>query len=354
MSAETAAGISQLRALASPQQYAAAYERLMLAREATTRGKALQHTREALPYIRSIPNSLRRMLWLSTFGAPKHRRERCSQGISELWEAGVGRSLDGISTPLGVARLASMCAELPPKEGAAFLRDIASTEAFSTLLVFAGAEAVVREGVELALLAPTIDYANLAAAAQSAGLTQIAEAAAIARWALAISNPELPQVGPPSVTSTAIALTLPCLRGLRRRGCRSHGRRIGQHVRQGIRGLSRGSTRSLDLALPHCMRGTTETRPLFAPLVTDLLSCAVAEVSLSSEFRDGVQLLARSCPLLLRDAALEINGDATSLSHESDVARSNWLESLLGIQPFSDDPANDLSSSNDDESETSN
>jgi hypothetical protein len=352
MQAETAERIAAMRALVCPEPYAAAYERLMLARAAKTDGAALQHTREALPFVRRLPNSLRRLVWLSTFGAAGPRRVRCSRSINDLWEAGIGRSLDGVCAPLGVARLVSMCVELPAEEGAAVLRDIASTEAFSTLLVLAGPEAIAREGVELALSAPSADYDNLEAAAKSLGLTQIAEAAAITRWVLAISSPELPQVGPPSASSTTIVLSLPCLRGIRRRGCRSHGRRIGQHVMNGLRGLSRGSTRKFELGLPQCMRGTSETRPLFAPLITDLLSCAVAELSLHGEFRDGAQLLARSCPLLLNAAYRELHDEAASASHNSDVA-SDWLESLLGIRPFHDEPTNDLWSPRDDEAETS-
>ena len=353
MPAETAAGIAALRGLACPQPYAAAHERLMLARAARTRGAALQHIREALPFLRILPNSLRRLCWLSTFGAAGPRRERCSRSINDLWESGIGRSLDGVSATLGVAGLGSMCAELPPEEGAAVLRDIAFTEAFSTLMAVAGPEAVVREGVELALSTPVVDYANLEAAAKSVGLTQIAEAAAVARWLLAISNSELPQVGPPSASTMVIVLSLPCLRGLRRRGCRGHGRRIGQHVANGLKGLSRGSTRKFELGLPYCLRGTSETRPLLAPLVIDLLSCAVAELSLRGEFRDGAQLLARSCPVLLNDAHIELHEHAAPASHDSDVARSEWLELLLGIRAFNDEPPTDFSPSTDDESELS-
>jgi hypothetical protein len=210
---------------------------------------------------------------------------------------------------------------------------IASTHAFSTLAGDATDEELAWEGILLMQMAKPTDCMNIRCTADASSLESISQMAALGQWLHAIATPNAPMLAPPAGPLTQIALSLAPLRGLRRRGARDHGRRIGRHVQQSIRTLSRGSKRELDLELPACLLGAEALRPTLAPLIQDLLSCAVAENAPYGNLRQGVRTICECCPVLVRQA-IEAHRYAGSHALEDSHDPPAWVDSLFGLVPF--------------------
>jgi hypothetical protein len=255
------------------------------------------------------------------------------QSIDALWNRGINRNLDIWPHARGLAHLSSAWSDASDDAAAALMAQVASTHAFSTLAGDATDEEFAWEGIWLMQSAGPSACANIRRTAASSSLDSISRMAGLAEWLHALATPDAPIVAPPSTEMTQIALALASLRGLRRRGARSHGRRIGRQVHDALRSLSRGSKRPLDLELPACLIGADSLRPAFAPLVQDLLSCAVAENSPHADLRQGVRAICECCPKLVR-CAIEAHRFAGSHAIDDAHDPQAWLESLFGLVPF--------------------
>lgn|GEM_PF-5596274 len=328
MSNELLDSLVKLKSLACSKQYKAACSQLLIACTATTRGKAQQHIREAVPHLRLLPQPIRRLAWIATFGALDGRRVRAMASINELWDRGISRSLDALVMPSGAMLLAAACSEVVRAESVQLLRDVGDMDGFATLLRSAEAQVLAIEAIDLWLLIPASGCEILADAADKSSLNEIAKIASLAHWLHALGSPSIAQVPPPEGHETQALLTMPCMRGMRRRSARVQGRHIGAHTASALRPLTQGAKKIMNLGLPVSMKGGASIRPLLAPLITDLLSCAVATLAPHGELREGAHALSQNCPRLIDEAMAELQ---VPLSAGSRVA---WLKSLLGISVF--------------------
>ncbi len=333
MRAETLQSIEALRSLSCGTIYASVQSRLLAAASATRSTTALQLLREALPLLQKLAPSMQRLAWLQSYGMPSELRMQSGRSIDALWNRGINRNLDIWPHARGLAHLASAWSDASDDAAAALMAQVASTHAFSTLAGDATDEEFAWEGIWLMQSAGPSACANIRRTAASSSLDSVSRMAALAEWLHALATPDAPMVAPPATELTQNALSLPSLRGLRRRGARTHGRRIGRQIHGAVRTLSRGSNRELNLELPACLIGDESLRPAFAPLVQDLLSCAVAENAPHADLRQGVRTICECCPKLVRQA---IEAHRFAGSHALDDAHDPpaWLESLFGLVPF--------------------
>lgn len=325
--------IEALRSLSCGTVYAAVQTRLLAAANSTRSTTALQLLREALPLLQKLSPSMQRLAWLQTYGMPCERRMRSGRSIAALWSRGINRNLDIWPHARGLAHLASAWSDTPDNAAAVLMEQIASTHAFSTLAGDATDEEFAWEGIWLMQSVGPSACANIRRTAAASSLDGLSQTAALGEWLHALATPDAPMVAPPSTELTQIALSLASLRGLRRRGARNHGSRIGRQVQGAVRALSRGSNRELNLELPACLLGEESLRAAFAPLVQDFLSCAVAENAPHADLRQGVRTICECCPKLVRQA---IEAHRFAGSHALDNAHDPpaWLESLFGLVPF--------------------
>ena len=333
MSAKTASSIGELRALSSAALFEPAVVRLAAAARSDRASAIQQHLAEAIPFLGGLSPSMQRLAWLQTFGMPRDRRHAPALAQMDLWRRGINRVAETCPHSCGLAPLAMGLSEVPCDAGVSLLRAIASTHALETLLGDASHEALAWEGVWMMQAINPAGCTNIRLLARDASIDTLSEVAALAEWLHALATDGAEPVHPPASRLTDIALVLTQLRGLRRRGAREHGRRIGRHVRQTMRTLSRGSTRELDVELPRCVIGSEPMRPRLAPLVQDLLSSAVAEADPSTDLREASRAISECCPALI-DQAIAAHSFPGSHAPTDTRDRPYWLESLLGLVPF--------------------
>jgi hypothetical protein len=325
--------IESLRSLSCGTAYAPVQTRLLAAASSTRSTTALQLLRETLPLLQKLSPSMQRLAWFQTYGLPCERRMQPGRSVTALWSRGINRNLDIWPHARGLAHLASAWSVASDEAAATLMAQVASTHAFSTLAGDATDEEFAWEGVWLMQSVGPSACASIRGAADHSSLDSIAQIAACGEWLHSLATPDSPMAAPPSTNLTRIALSLTSLRGLRRRGARDHGRRIGRQVHAAVRSLSRGSSRELDLELPACLIGPESLRPVFAPLVQDFLSCAVAENAPHADLRQGVRTICECCPKLVRQA-IEAHRFAGSHALEDAHDPPAWLDSLFGLVPF--------------------
>jgi hypothetical protein len=330
MSTETRDAIRAVRSLSDTALYGQAIARLSVAAGIDPASGARQHLAEGLPVLRKLSPGLRRLAWLESFGRPRERRMQPAGAMLELWERGINRSAEVWSHTRGLARLAAAWSNASHHEGSTLMRDLAATHAFEVLAGDATEEELAWEGVWLMLMIGPGGCANIKMCAEFASLESLQQVSAEAEWLHALATPDAPDVAPPTSTLTRIAVTLAPLRGLRRRGARANGRRIGRYVHQSLQTLTRGSTRNLDVRLPACLVGDESLRPKFAPLVQDLLTCAIAENAPHADLRQGARTICECCPTLLMQS-IETHRFAGSHAPDDSSTPLDWLESLLGL-----------------------
>lgn len=338
MSGETMSSIKELQSLSCAPLFEPAVASLSAAAQSTRPAVIQEHLQRAMPYLRHLSPSMQRLAWLQSYGMPRERRRGPARAQSNLWCGGINRIAEPCPHTSGLARLAMGWSDAPHGSGSALLREIASTRGFGTLADSATDEELTWEGVWMMHEVDPRGCRNIRILAADASLNRLAEVAALAEWLHALATEDAASMPPPDSPLTEIALVLTQLRGLRRRGARNHGRRIGRQVRQATQSLSRGSKRELALALPSCLSGGAALRPMLAPLVQDLLSCAVAELALNSDLLQGTHTLSECCPLLL-DQAIETHVNPGTHDSIDRTCRRSWLASLLGLLSYEEHAA---------------
>jgi hypothetical protein len=322
--------LARLRSLAAREGYTTAVKRLGLALEADRHAACRRHLIEALPHVRLLPRSLRRLAWLEVFGAPERRRSRAVKRVEHLWNGGIGRSLEDLTASTGVAELLALCGDPSIDVAAALLGTLARLDAFSTLAADGDISMWTTESIELALRADSDECRSIAEAAHGCGLLEIAVAASTARWIRSMLDPDAPPAPPSSGDLPRQVLLVPSLRGPRRAGARAHGRRIGERVLGESLSAARGARKTLDIGLPLSFNGEPGLRTLLAPLVRDLLSKAATEVTIHRDRQEGVEILARNAPKLVTEAAAAIEPDGLA-SDAEESSRAEWLGRIVGL-----------------------
>jgi hypothetical protein len=322
--------LARLCSLAAREGHATAVARLRLSLKASRRSESRQHLIEAIPHVRLLPRSVRRLAWLEVFGSPARRRSRAVERVNELWKRGIGRSLDDLTTSSGAAELIAVCADPSIEATTDLLGSLARLDAFTTLVGDAGTEAWTAETIELALRSDPVECMAIEEGARRCGLPEIAEVASTARWIHAVRSPEAGQIPPPTGDLVRQVLLIPSLRGLRRSGARVHGRTMGRKVLEGIQSAARGATKVVEVSLPVCFRGEPPIRALLAPLVRDFLCKCVAEICGYRDRGEGVEILARNAPQLVIEAAAEIEPHALPPDAQ-EAFRTEWLAMAVGL-----------------------
>jgi hypothetical protein len=280
------------------------------------------------------------MAWLQTYDLPHARRTRASQLQLRLWRRGINRSTIGPVQLSGLTRLAAAWRDARDASEAELLRSIASMDAFEVLIGPASESDLAWEAIALHDAVDGPGSSNIRTLAENAELAKLAEAAAVAAWLHGLTGDTSDHPRPPSSRLTAITLALPELRGLRRRGARRHGERIGRFIAEATRNLSLGSKRVLDVDLPPCLAVDEPLRRLAAPLAQDLLSRAAAACSAKPDLDLKVRLIAECCPRLI-DAAKTLHDFEGSHARPCEASRHHWLKSLLGLATLEEQQAVD-------------
>ena len=333
MQAEFHDCLAQIRSHACAQRFESTILCLASAANHLHASGARQHLQEAIPHLRALPPSMRRMAWLQTYGLPAARRARRSELQLRLWRRGINRSAIGPVQLSGLTHLAASWRDARDGADTELLRSVASMDAFEVLIGSASDDDLAWEAVALHDAVDSAGNSNISALAEKAEFAQLAEAAGIAAWLHGLTGDASDHPRPPSSRLTAIMLALPELRGLRRRGARKHGERLGRSIAEATRNLSLGSRRVLEIDLPPCLGVDEPLRPLAAPLVQDLLSSAAASCSVNPDLDLKVRLIAECCPRLL-DAARAMHDFEGSNARPRGLDRLFWLESLLGLVTF--------------------
>ncbi len=322
--------LAKVRSHSCAQRFESAIQCLALAANHSHASGARKLLQEALLHLRALPTSMRRLAWLQTYGLPAARRTRASELQRGLWRRGINRSALGPAPICGMTRLAAAWRDARDGADAMLLQDIASTGAFEVLIGSASDDDLTWEAIALHDAVDGAGNSNIKMLATKANLDELEKASALAAWLRGLSDDAPDHPHPPSSRLTAIALAMPELRGLRRRGARQHGSRIGRSVAEATADLSRGSKRVLEVDLPPCLVADDPLRPLVAPLVQDLLSCAAAACSARPDLEFKIRNMAECCPRLL-DSAMTTHDFEGSPARPGGMDRLYWLQSLLGL-----------------------
>lgn len=261
---------ASLRLLRARDGYAAAVRALQASVAWVARGAApdpasLDQLYEGLDRLDDLPDALRRLAWLRTFGAPAVSRHEHAWLTEAAWHCGVSRGAGGIADPTGAAALIVLLAAVPDGERAALMRSLRAHEAF---------EALYAHGASASRIAADAMLVALRVGAHAAALEPLLEdgreptsppeeiAAALARWLHDLATPTARR-GPPSAAATEELLRAPWARGFRRRAVRQLGYAMG--------------TAAQGIDLPPTLLGPTpEIQLALAPLLVEWLVALLA------------------------------------------------------------------------------
>ncbi len=317
------------------QQYAtvAAYQRavLELAASCDEVEAVRRHARlnNALAELESLASHSQQLAWLVSFGSPRSVRVQEASTREALWRRGVSRSTSGLPHPARATRLLALAATAPGAEVRSLLARLCAVRAFDALFSSKQPARIAAEAVGLVLAVDPLAVQRLEDAAMAADVEVVAVTARLARWMHAVGTPNAPDVAPPETDAARIALKAPILRGLRRRGARQHGRRIGRLAGEVPRQPEKAPAGGV--VLPQCLTSSAKLGDLMAPLVIDFVTAAIAELVPGRSRRDGVHAFAERCADLV-DAVAALLGQKPTSDHPG---RAGWLENVLGLAPQS-------------------
>ena len=303
--------------------------------------RCLQQVLHALVAIERMPAPLRRLTWLTTMASPRCLRIDHSWTIGNLWEGGICRSLDGLSLPSGAVRLLRAVAHAPDETAPALLSRLDACHAFNELIPSRQPPNITAEAVQFTLSGSALEADRVAMAAARAGVESVTEVAQLARWLHSLKDPDTADVAAPDSRATRYCLTAPALRGLRRRGARAHGRRLGLHVANVA--SKRSATQPARTTIPSCLTPSEATVDVLRPLLVDFISSAIAQQAPERTTRDRAHWFVSACPAVC-DAVAAWSEQREQWDFDSRVA---WLERTLGLAPaFPAEPADRLVDSN--------
>lgn len=319
--------LAPLDRLRRRQQFEAATGLLVRAAGAPNFPEAHRQFLPAIPSIESLPPPLQRLTWLSTLGSSGIGRRHHSRVIDELWSRGIGRSLDGVTAPSGLSQLLATIAAGHVQRMASDLAWAEATHAFSELLPSRQPRSIASEAVCLMTVCSAEQLDRLAMQSEEAKIPDIADIARAARWLHALSTPDAPDAPAPHAALARWMLTAPALRGLRRRGARRLGRRLGRTARQPFH--AHASAAASSRSIPMCLRPPEGTADVMAPLLMDYLTSGIRELWHGTErsMRDGAHEFASRFP----DACDEIAGFVDGARTTDFRTRLEWIELHLAL-----------------------
>jgi hypothetical protein len=319
--------LGPLQRLAAEGAYRSAVAELAAARDESDTGRRLERVRGALLQLEQLASPVQHLAWLTTFGSPRCVRLDEAAVRELLWRRGVNRSTDGLPYVARAARLLAAVAIAEATEVEGLLCRLRGVGAFDALAASEQPAWIAAEAVGLVLAVDPAAIHRLAAAATAAEIKSVAAASLLAAWMHALATAGAPDVAPPETAEARFVLVAPILRGLRRRGAREHGRRLGRLALESLR--QRGGAIDGALALPMCLTATAQISAWITPLVIDFVTAAIAELAPGHSRRDGAHAFAERCPAVVDAAAAVFGATLTS----DFTCRADWLERVLGLAP---------------------
>lgn len=329
MSENRIAATSWLRSLMRPQ----AFERAFTALSAPASGPHAdaKEIRKALAALRELPECLRRLAWVSARATPRRLRMRAHQDRWHLFDAGIVRSLDGLSAASPLSELLAAAATLEKHHVHEFVIGLEQTGAYDVLAPVLSRRDIVSLGASIFCQTRSSQMTGLRSAVRATGVERLHEAVDVAAWLHFLQDPAAEPPDPLAGEIATITLTLPILRGVRRGGFRRHGRRIGRSTIEDRAGAREVMQRT---RIPAALMLTTVDPRLIAPLAIDLLHCVIAERPSSGDRLTDCHDLAQKCPLLAKDAATLARGDASGCP----VDLGDWIADSCGVLPGAGEP----------------
>jgi hypothetical protein len=254
-----------------------------------------------LPRLARLPVSLRWAAWLRAFAQPATRRRRAAEMVDGLWVAGIQRRCAVPPPAEAVARLLLATVGMSHGDAVRCLRLASDMDAFAYLLPERNDGTTAWIAIDLLLATSPMEAKGLANACREASLpTDIVDAAGAALWLHGLREPAAAHAAPPS--SAGVLLCMPELRGFRRTAYRGWGRRIGRALRERRPKVSRGAVADAGLDLPQAMQTPAALARDVEPLLRDMVTAAIGELTTDGSWIEAAAHLADSCEQLFASA----------------------------------------------------